>query len=64
MPSPTEKFNMLYDEFLKWKNSGPDRGNWFTRKALFYRKNRDLLSRRSRRRQKYIKNVQILLRII
>ena len=50
MPSPTEKFNMLYDEFLKWKNSGPDRGNWFTRKALFYRKNKDLLSRRSRRR--------------
>ena len=43
MPSPTDKFNMLYEEFLKWKNSGPDRGNWFTRKALFYRKDRYLL---------------------
>ena len=51
MPTPTQKFDMIYSEFLKWKNEDPEnRGFWAHRKALHYRKNTDLYSRRRKRR--------------
>ena len=49
MPTPTEKFNLLYEEFLKWKNEdSSNKGFWFSRKANYYRKNRHLIGRRSK----------------
>ena len=44
---PSQKFNALYSVFLEWKNEPKEtRGNWFARKALYYRKNRHLITRR------------------